>query len=219
MAPSGAGQPQQAPRPPYGAPGQPFAPDYSGGTAGGSGRGGRKGLLIGLVAGGVALILLVCGVGGFFIVTAGGGPGDVVEDYIQAQIDEDFEAECELRSADYRENLLDEDGDDCGDYADRSADDLEDTKKDFEDEYGQSYDDAFDDIEFDVEITDVNEKGDDEAIVEYEGSYEYQGDNDQFLDDYFGGDETDSFTGWYRVVKEDGDWRVDEDCSDEECAS
>ncbi|TIC84984.1 hypothetical protein E8D34_12915 [Nocardioides sp. GY 10113] len=176
-----------------------------------------SGRVVGLVLAGLALGLVVLGAAALLLFP-GGGPGAVVDDYVRAQVDNDFRTECELRSARYRQELL-AGAVDCADYADRAEEFLADAEADFEETYGESYADAFGDVTIRVEIDEVTERGGDEAIVGYTGHANYRGDNVRFVEDFFGGDRVDSGEGWYLLVKEDGDWRVDADCSHPHCAA
>lgn len=196
------GQPAQFGQPPYGQPG-------FGAPAGGSG-GSKKGLLIGVGAA-VGLLLVSCLVGGIFLL-GGSGPGDVVKDYILAGSELDYETQCDLSAKDSRKTMLDAyEVDDCGTFAEKVDDD--DGEAGFEDAYGVSFDDFMDDIDVDVEIKDVDEDGD-EAIVETKTRYSYTGNDDKVLDEILDGDKVNNETGWYKVLKEGGDWLVAEECTD-----
>ncbi len=207
-------QPQQ-PQPGYGAPaggyGQPAGqPGGYGQPAGQPGwgqppSGGGNGKLIAIIGGAVgALLLVLILVIVLFKVVLGGGPGDVAKDYLEAQADFDLERACELTSEKDLEGDFEEyDVDNCGDLVDAYEDEASDGELDDFEEYQ-------DDFNVDIEIGDVTEK-DETAEVEFTTKTEYDGD-DEDLEDYFG--EAQEVDGTLFLVKEDGDWKVDEDKSD-----
>lgn len=219
-------QPSPPPPPPqpqagYGAPtGQPgYGPPHSSGGPGGSGGTGRgKGKLFAIIGGaGAALALVLVLLFVLFNFVLGGGPDDVTEDYLNAQAEFDYERYCELLSKDLQKELLGfYDADDCGEFADDAEKEREDGNEEFEDEYDQSFDDFLDDVDHSVEIKSVDEQGDDVAIVEYEETYEYTGDDDDILEGEFDGDEKETQEGTIKLVKEDGDWKVDDSSYDED---
>lgn len=226
-APQQPQQPQQPHQPPqgvYGAPaggyGQPAGqPGYGqqqpfgAGPAGGSSSGGGNGKLIAIIGGGIgALLLVVILVVVLFKVIGGGSPEDVAKDYLGARFEGDYSKECELLSKDAQKEFLEfNDADDCDEYAENSEDNEEEFAEDYEDEYGESFDDIRGDVDYEVEITELKEKGDDEAVAEYKETFEYTGDNDDVLEDFFDGEEKNTDEGSIKLVKEDGDWKVDEE--------
>ncbi len=191
------GAPQQQS---YGAPGGPSPYGAPGGYPGrgSSGGGGRK-LLI-LIGGGVAavivlIILLVVA----FSVIGGGSPEDVAGDYFAAIEDGDVEKLCELSSEDEQDAEFEiYDVDNCGDYAEEFEDSSE----------AGEFEDYRDDFDFEYEIGDVTER-DKTADVDYTVTYKYTGDDEDIADFYDeDGEESD---GTLELVKEDGEWKVDED--------
>jgi len=204
------GQPQQAyGQQPYAAQhGQPYAPpgQFPAPRSGGS----TTGLLVGgLIGGGV--ILLVCLVGGIFMLSSGSGPGKVVEEYLEAYGRLDMEKACELSAEDARKQILETAGADSCSDVDSAIIGGQDEY--FKQTYGQTYDDVVDDMDIDVEIEEVDEDGD-EARVKALTTGTYNGSNDKVLEDLLDGEKTSEETSWYYVVKEDGEWKVAEECSD-----
>lgn len=205
----------------YGQPaGQQFGqqygqPNFSGGGSGGKGKG--KGKLFAIIGGALAALLFaIILVVVLLKVLGGGGPEGVAKDYLEAQnfVDPNFENQCELLIEDSQKDLLEgADADDCGEYAENS-------QKDFDDELDEplseddSCDKTFEDIQgdfdYEVEIKEVNEDGDDAATVEYEITSRFTGDKD-IIKDCGGDDEDEENTsdGELKLVKEDGDWKVD----------
>lgn len=219
-----ASQPQQ---PVYGAPAgatgpagygqQPF-----GGTGGSGTSGGGRGKLFAILGGALAaLLLLAVGLFVLFTFVLGGGPDDVAEDYLRSEFDFDAEKKCELLSEKAQEEELElAEVDDCEEYAEESEKNLDESREQFEEDYDESLDDVVDDIDYSVEIEKVDEQGDDVAIVDYKETYEYTGGDDDILEEVFDGEEKDTEEGQIKLVKEDGDWKVDdpyysEDDSDE----
>ena len=66
---------------------------------------------------------------------------------------------------------------------------------------------VIDDLDVETEIDSVKENGD-KATVEYTQKFEYTGD-DESLEEVYGGNDT--YEGTLKLVKEDGDWKVDSD--------
>jgi hypothetical protein len=169
----------------------------------GSGKGKGKGKLIALIAGGVALLVVLALVLVFFVL-GGGGPKGVAEDFLDAQYSGDQEEVCELTSADrIKETLESNDVKDCAALEDKLADD--ETTKEFTD--------LIDDIDSEVKIGDVSEKGD-EATVRYTADLEYTGDDSERFEELFGGDTTFTEKGTLTLVEEDGDWKVSDNETD-----
>lgn len=198
----------------YGGPGQPGgfgAPPSSGGS--------KKGLWIGLAAGGAALLLLICGIGGFFLLR-GGGPEDTAKDYVAAILDDDYEKACDLLTDDRKKEALDsEEVDDCkalGEKQEEAADDLGDDGQ-FEDTYGESIDDIRDDIEYDSEMVEVHDETDSKAIVEFDVTTEYTGDNQDYIDEALNGETKSTDPAFIHMAKEDGDWKVSDECNSKDC--
>jgi hypothetical protein len=199
-------QPQQ--------PGQQFAQQFAqpGWTPPPSGGGGRK---LGLVLGGVAaaVVVLVLLVVVLVKVVGGGGPEGVATDYLEARFDGDYETACELTAEDQRESLLDgADADDCAALADKQEKDDEEASKNLEDEYDLSVDEIRASYDVEYEVKDVDED-DDKATVEVRQTAEFTGD-DKFVDEVLDGDRTDARTLTVKLVKEDGDWKVEDADSD-----
>lgn len=211
----GYGQPAGQQFGAYGAPGggQYGAPNYGAG----GGKGGGNGKLIALIGGGVAaLIVVILLVVVLVKVIGGGGPDSVAEDYLKANFEGDIETLCNLSTEDQqKEEFDDENVDDCDEYVEKTEDDYEDYKKDFEKEYDESFDDIQGDTDFEVEIKDV-EEDDDEATVEWETTTEYNGDNDDYVDDVLDGDKKNDADGTMLLCKEDGDWKVKSQYYDED---
>jgi hypothetical protein len=207
-------QPQQPPQGVYGAPGgQPGQPGQSsygqqppfGGfpPAGGSGgSGGGKGKLFAIIGGAVgAVILIVVLLFVLFNVVLGGGPEDVASDYLDASASGDFEEACELSSKDYQKSAF-EDAKDCDEVEDAIQESFENSGLPGYDDY----EDFLDDIDYDYEIGDVSEK-EKTATVKYTYTVKYTGDEED-LKDFFNEEDVDAEI---KLVKEDGDWKVDED--------
>lgn len=176
----------------------------------------RKGLIIGLVAGAAAL-LLFCGIGGFVVLLGGGGPEDVVEDYVEATSELDYEEVCDLSSKERRDSMLSgTDADDCESFAEESERNDEAASEQYDEQYGMSLEDFRDEFDYEVTIGEV-EESDGEAVVEVELRAEYTGDDQDLVDEQLGGERTQTSTQWVRLVEEDGDWKVAEECSDASC--
>lgn len=201
--------PAQQPQGVYGAPPGQFGPGaqqpFGGFPAGGSGSGGGgKGKLIAIIGGGLgALILVLVLLFVLFKVVLGGSPEDVASDYLEATSEGDFGRVCELVSEDDREEAFEDlDVDDCGDVDEAVRDDSEFDEDEFE-EY-------IDDFETEFEIGDVKEK-EKTAEVEFTATTEYKGDDEEIKSYY---EDVDDVKGTIKLVKEDGDWKVDADESD-----
>ncbi|GAA1516148.1 DUF2510 domain-containing protein [Nocardioides humi] len=205
------GQPVYGQQPPYG---QQYGQPAWGAPPAGGGGGNTKLLVI--LGGGTAALLLVVLLVVILVKAVGGGsPEDVAKAYLQAGFEGDYEKVCELTAEDRREELLEEaDADDCGELADQRKEEDEKEEEKYEEEYGLSIDDIRGNFDLDVDIRDVDEKGDDEAIVEVRQTREYTKDDD-FLDKELGGDRTNSATFKMKLVKEDGDWKVEQPFIDE----
>jgi hypothetical protein len=187
-----------APAAPGGHPGQPGVPPWQGQTP--PSGGGGKGKLIGIIAAAVALVVVLAVVL-FVFVLGGGGPGDVAEDYLEAESTADIEQVCELSSKASRDRLQEfYEADDCGAVADKLEDD-----EDF-----QKGVDFLDDVDVDIEIGEVDEK-DDSATVRYTEDIEYTGDDVEGFKEVFSEDTKFETKGTITLVKEDGDWLVDTD--------
>jgi hypothetical protein len=212
----GYGAPQQpgygtpAVQPGYGQPGQPGGPPFGGGYAGGGKSGGGSGKLIAIIGGALgALLLVVILVVVLFKVVLGGGPEDTAKDYLQAQLDRDYEKVCDLTAEDPQKDLLASvDADDCGEFADKSKD----QEDDFADEL-KDFDEVLGDTDIEFETDDAKESGD-SATVKLTIKYEYKGDDDDKFREVFGEDDTKGDdTETVKLVKEDGDWKVKETSS------
>lgn len=215
-----AGQPvygQPAGQQAYGQPGygQQFGqPNYGAGT-GGSGGSGGKGKLFAIIGGGLAALLFVIILLVVLLkVVGGGGAEGTAKDYLEAQnyFDPDFKAQCELLVEDAQDDLLEgADADDCDEYAQDQEEEYEDQlEEELDSSCDVTFDDVRGDVDYKVEIKDVDEKGDDEAVVSYEITTEFTGDKDVLEE--CGEDEDDaeeSYESELKVVQEDGDWRVD----------
>lgn len=220
------GQPQQPQQPPqqpqqqWGAPGGQPQQGYGqmgygqpgfGGPTGGGGKG--KGKLFAII-GGIAAVVVLAVVAAFVLlkVVGGGSPEDVAKDYLEAQnfVDPDYTQQCELLSKDSQNELLETvDVDDCDAYADKQQktfDDQLDEKLD--DSCDSTLEDVKDDISYDVEIKDTDEKGD-KADVGFKLTSKFTGDK-KILDECGGDEDEESTDGTVKLVKEDGDWKVDD---------
>ncbi|MDP3894565.1 hypothetical protein [Nocardioides sp.] len=71
-----------------------------------------------------------------------------------------------------------------------------------------------DDVDVDIEIGEVDEK-DDSATVKYSEDIEYTGDDDEGFTEIFGEETKFTTKGTITLVKEDGDWKVESDETDE----
>lgn len=203
------GGPGQAPSGPppaqsgYQQPGQPGIPPWQGQTPTSGGGGGGKGKLIAIIAGAAALVVIAAVV--LFTVVLGGGPKGVAEDYLEATLDLDLERVCELsseRSQD--EEFADFEVESCGEYQEK-----------FKEQ--ENYDEIvaiFEDVDTEVEIGDVEEKGD-SATVEYTETIKYTGDDEESFAEFFGEETEITEKGTLTMVKEDGDWLVDNDETEE----
>ena len=201
-------QPGQPAQQPYGAqPGQPAQQPYGAQPGYGAPQygapaksGGKKGLLIGVIVA-VVLVLLVCGIGGFFILKGGNDPKSAADDYLGAVKDGDVKKVCELESKDYQKSDLDSLGaSSCSEAEDKLNEQLSAAGLD------TTYKDIFDDLDISYSIGDVSENGD-KATVHYTFESKYTGDNTDLGQsfEHAKSDETLS------MVKEDGDWKVDSD--------
>lgn len=201
--------PQDQPPGAYGAagPAQPGQPGF----AAPAGGGGSKKLLL-IIGAAVLALLLLCAIGGVVLAMIGGDdPEDAVEDYFDAFVEDDYTQQCELRSERSRTALLkDADVDDCRAYAEQAEARAEEFTADYEERFDESYEDIQDEMDYALEITDVKEEGD-EAFVDYEVTSTYSGDNQTYIDDTLGGKTTHTEDGTMRLVKEDGDWKVDDE--------
>ncbi|GAA3830377.1 DUF2510 domain-containing protein [Nocardioides panacisoli] len=195
-------QPYGAPQQPgYGAPQQPGygAPQYGAPAK----SGGKKGLLIGAIVA-VVLVLLVCGIGGFFILKGGDDPKSVADDYLGALADGDFNKACDLSSGDAQKKIFDDSGaSKCSEVEDKYDELLASSGQD------GSFKDFFKDLDVNYDIGDVNENGD-KATVKYTIEVKYTGD-DETLGQAFEQPKSDETL---TMVKEDGDWKVDSDTGD-----
>lgn len=209
-APQQPGQQQPYGQQPYGAPAQqPYgapqygAPQYGAPSGGGSGRS-KTGLILGLVGGLVLLIILVLGVGGFVwpgFFSGGDDPKSVADDYLGALADGNFNDACELSSGDAQKKIFDESGaTKCSEVEDKFQEQFAGSGQD------GSFQDLFDDLDVNYDIGDVSESGD-KATVKYTIEVKYSGDNAQ-LGQAFEQPKSDAEL---KMVKEDGDWKVDED--------
>jgi len=163
--------------------------------------------VLGAAGGGLLALLLVVLVAAR--VLGGNDPESVATDYLGATFEGDHEAVCELLAEERRDALLVDAGagDDCGQYADEQRDREDEESDRYEDDYGVSVDDIRAGFEYDLEVTDVDERGDDEAIVEVEQTTDYSGDDD-FVAEVLDGVDHQRTTVRLKIVKEDGDWKV-----------
>ncbi|AJR18758.1 DUF2510 domain-containing protein [Pimelobacter simplex] len=164
-------------------------------------------LVLGAAGGGLLALLLVVLVAAR--VLGGNDPESVATDYLGATFEGDHEAVCELLVEERRDALLVDAGagDDCGQYADEQRDREDEESDRYEDDYGVSVDDIRAGFDYDLEVTDVDERGDDEAIVEVEQTTDYSGDDD-FAAEVLDGVDRQRTTVRLKIVKEDGDWKV-----------
>lgn len=205
---AGAGQPPSGPpagqtggqmggQPGYQQPGVP--PWQSQPTT--SGGGGGKGKLIAIIAGAVVLVV-VAAVLLFTVVLGSSGPDGVAEDYLDASAEADLEKVCDLSSErSQKEEFESYDVDSCGDYADK----LKEEEADFDKIVG-----FLEDLDVETEIGKVDEK-DDTATVKYTQEIEYVGDDEEGFAEFFGEETKFTTKGTVSLVKEDGDWKVDDD--------
>lgn len=208
------GQPQQ-PQQQWGAPQQPqqwAQPGYGGGPAGGGGKG--KGKLVAIIGGIAALVVLAVVAAVVLVkVAGGGGPEGVAKDYLEAQnfVDPDYTKQCELLSEKAQKDLLEgADVKDCDAYADKqqkSFDDSLDEKLD--EDCDETFEDIQGDIDYEVETKEADEKGD-KADVDFTLTSRFTGDKQVLEDCGNGDDEEESTSGTVKLVKEDGDWKVDD---------
>ncbi len=194
------GTPQGAPQ---GTPlGTPWgAPPWQAPYAGTQGRGRGKGAVIGVVAG-IAVLAVVGLVVLFTVVLGGSGPADVAEDYLEAQSAGEQERVCELSSTRSRGEAFEGfEVDTCAAFA-----------KAIEDQEGYDvFAGLVEDIDVDIEIGAVEEQ-DDSATVDYTEEVVYTGDDAGLFTETFGEEDTElTVTGTITLVKQDGDWFVDED--------
>lgn len=145
------------------------------------------------IGAGVAAIVLLCLVGGIAMVSGGGSPEDVAQEFLEASNTGDYRTVCELAADNYLDNQGYDDADECKDDAGDLADDM-----------GEAFG-RLADVDTEVEIGDVDEDGD-EAIVEFEVTQVF---------DAFGESEDWSYEGFAKLVKEDGDWKFLAECGDE----
>lgn len=218
-------QPQQPPQQQWGAPQQaPYGqqPGYGQGgfgqggygqpgPTGGGGKG--KGKLFAII-GGIAVLVVLVVVAAFVLlkVVGGSGPDSVAKDYLEAQnfVDPDYDKQCDLLSKDSQKDLLDTyDVKDCDAYADKQ-------QKEYDDQLDEKLDEDCDstledikgDIDYDVEIKKTDENGD-KADVDFKLTSKFTGDK-KILDECGGDDDEESQDGTVKLVKEDGDWKVDD---------
>lgn len=211
------GQPQQHPQQPYGQPGygqMGYGQPGFGGPAGGGGKAKGKGKLFAIL-GGIAALVVLAVVAAFVLlkVVGGGSPRDVAKEYLEAQnfLDPDYTQQCELLSKDSQDELLESaDVEDCDAYADKQ-------QKEFDDQLDQPLDsscdstleDVQDDISYDVEIKDTEEDGD-KADVDFTLTSKFTGDKKILEECGSEDDDEESTDGTVKLVKEDGDWKVDD---------
>ena len=89
------------------------------------------------------------------------------------------------------------------------ADKRKEQQKEFEDEF-KDFQTILDDTDFEFEIGDVKEDGD-KATVNVTVKYEYKGDDEDIATEIFGEGELEGEDeGKVELVKEDGDWLVEE---------
>lgn len=206
----------------FGAPGQQAygqpsygQPNYGSGS-GGSGGGNKKKLFLILGGGFAALLFVIILLVVLVKVVGGGGPESVAKDYLEAQnfVDPDFQAQCDLLTDDAQDDLLEgASADDCDEYAEDQQSEFDDQLDDDLSEDSScelTFDDVRGDFDYEVEIRDVDEKGDDEAIVDYKITSKFTGDTDAAEDcGEDDADEESSYKDELKLVKEDGDWKVD----------
>lgn len=175
--------------------GQAWQPQ-GGGSGGGKGKG--KGKLIALIGGGVVLLVALALVL-VFVVLGGGGAKGVAEDYLKAQIDGDQEKVCELSTKDSMKDAFEfYEVDNCGDLAEKIE----------EGEEFDEFQDVLDDVDTDLKVNDAKEDGD-KATVTYTLDLEYTGDDKAKFTEVFGEEDTKTTEkGTVNLVKEDGDWLV-----------
>lgn len=161
--------------------------------------GGKKvnGKLLGIVGGVVVAVVVALVL--VFVLLGGGGddPEGVAQEYLDAGADGDFSRVCELSTEDVQETV----------FSDLDVEDCDAAGNAIDDQLGSEL--SFDDFEYEFEITDVSEADDGEsATVTVDGTTTYTGDDEDIAEFYEGEGETSSEE--LRLVKEDGEWRVDE---------
>ncbi|HWJ66122.1 MAG TPA: DUF2510 domain-containing protein [Nocardioides sp.] len=219
------GQQGYAGQPAAGYGGQYGQPGYGAPAGGGGGKGkGGKGKLIAIIGGGLAALLLVVILLVVLLKVVGGNsPESVAKDYLNASsfFDPNYKDQCELLAKDSQESLLEgSDADDCDDYADKQQKDFDEQAAEplsEDDACDKTFDDVRGDFEYEVDIKKVDESGD-KATVDYELTSRFTGDK-QIITDCGGDAEEDaeeSFEDSLKLVKEDGDWKVDDGGSTDE---
>ena len=129
----------------------------------------------------------------------------MAKDYLKAESEADLEQVCELSSKESRKQLVEfYEVDDCAAVAEKVEDD---------EEIAQGIK-LLDDVDVDIEIGEVDEK-DDSATVKYSEDIEYTGDDEEGFTEIFGEDIKFTTKGTITLVKEDGDWKVESDETDE----
>ncbi|MEP9382156.1 DUF2510 domain-containing protein [Nocardioides cheoyonin] len=189
---------------PAGAPGQPGQPAW--GTPGPTKKPLNKGLIAAIGGGAVVVIAVIV----VLVLTLGGGgggssddPKSVAQGYVDAVSDFDFDKACDYLSADAKKSMLSAaDADDCSGVKDGLA-------KSFDDQADgvMTFDEFIKDIDISVSLGEVKKSGD-TATVDYKATMKYTGDNSALKSAF---DSEDSSTSdEIDLVKEDGDWKVDQ---------
>jgi len=163
-----------------------------------------------LLGGGLAALLVAALAVVIVVMARGGDPEDIAEDYLAAGFGSDYGTVCELTAKEPRQALLDDaDAGDCDEYADAQREAEDEQSQEYEEKYGLSIADIRGNFDVEVEVDDVDEQGDGEAIVEIERTTEYTEDDD-FLAEELDGERSSSQAFTMRLVEEDGDWKVEE---------
>jgi len=167
--------------------------------------GGRRrtiAIVVGVV--GVVAVIVVLAL----VLTRGGGPGDVAEDYVEASFTGDHATLCDLWVEDRRDEALSSyDVDDCDEYVAQMTKSDDDWHREFKESYDEDYESYESDLELDVEEAEVDER-DAEAEVDFTVTIRYGGDNDKIIDELFQGEKSATHDRTVTLEKEDGQWKV-----------
>lgn len=156
-----------------------------------------------LLAGVLALSLLVVLVVGLTTVLRADSPEEVAEEFLNAGFNAEYETYCELWTAESQEDELDgaEVGD-CEEYAEQATEDE-----------GPDFRSLLADVDIHIAVG-VAEDGDDEdtVTVQWAMVWSYTGDDLEGAEDELSMDgRVGGYDGELELVKEDGEWKVDAD--------
>ncbi|HWU23557.1 MAG TPA: DUF2510 domain-containing protein [Nocardioides sp.] len=206
------GQPAYGQQPGYGAPAQPPY-GIPGVPPPSNGHNKRVLIIVGAVVGVLVLIGAVAGI--LIAVLGGNGPDDVAKDYVNAYLDDNYGKACQLQSKAHQKDSLDEaDVSDCKAYAKKEADDAQSNKADYQSEFGESYDSLEGDMHYSVKATSTKIDGN-TATVKLDLDETYSGSNQKYIDEVLDGDKSKTEHLTVTLVKEKGDWKVDDESSDD----